>query len=103
MQIRRIPEWLRRPAGNSSSAIQLKRVLRRGKLNTVCEEARCPNIAECFGRGVATFMILGDICTRNCRFCAIQSGVPNFGPEGFDREVADLVSTVKQLELRHVV
>lgn len=103
MQTVHKPEWLRCPAGSNSKTTQLKQILRQSKLNTVCEEARCPNIAECFGRGVATFMILGDVCTRNCRFCAVKTGIPHFGPEGFSQEVEDLVTMVKHLQLRHVV
>ncbi len=103
MQNSRIPDWLRRPAGNTSHVANLKQLLRRGQLNTVCEEARCPNISECFGRGIATFMILGDVCTRHCPFCSITSGIPNFGPERFEAEVAELVATAQDLKLRHVV
>jgi lipoic acid synthetase len=71
------PEWLkaRFPAGERYS--EIKGLLRRHNLHTVCEEARCPNIGECFNVGEATFMILGDVCTRSCGFCAITSGKPN--------------------------
>ncbi len=79
---------------------RLRRLLRQKNLHTVCEEARCPNVAECWGQGTATFMILGDICTRACGFCAVTTGLPR----GLDREepkrVADAVAT---MELRHAV
>ena len=66
----RKPEWIRVKAGNSAGRFgEIKTMLRERKLHTVCEEAACPNIGECFGRGTATFMILGDICTRRCPFC----------------------------------
>ena len=70
------------------------------KLNTVCQQAACPNISECFSRGEATFLILGDICTRNCRFCAVKKGIPG----GLDETEPERVSeAVKRLGLRHVV
>lgn len=74
----RKPEWLLRPSGADLNTRSVKELLRKSKLNTVCEEARCPNIAECFGRGTATFMILGDVCTRGCRFCSVKTGRPTF-------------------------
>jgi lipoic acid synthetase len=74
--IERKPSWLkvRLPAGERYQRV--KALLRRHQLHTVCEEARCPNIGECFNAGTATFMILGDVCTRSCRFCAVVSGRP---------------------------
>ena len=73
--IKRIPkpDWLkvRLPFGQKYS--EVKDIVKSNKLNTVCEDARCPNIAECWGRGTATFMILGDICTRSCGFCAVKT------------------------------
>ena len=71
------PEWIRVKAGNSPAvSARSKAMLREQKLHTVCEEAACPNIGECFGRGTATFMILGDICTRRCPFCDVGHGKP---------------------------
>jgi lipoic acid synthetase len=71
------PEWIRVKAGNSAGRFgEIKTMLRESKLHTVCEEAACPNIGECFGRGTATFMILGDICTRRCPFCDVGHGQP---------------------------
>jgi lipoic acid synthetase len=71
------PAWIRvRAASPNSRFYEIKRILREQKLHTVCEEASCPNIAECFGKGTATFMILGDICTRRCTFCDVAHGRP---------------------------
>jgi lipoic acid synthetase len=70
------PDWLRVRLPSGPDAAALGRRLRRLRLNTVCEEARCPNLGECWGRGTATVMILGDTCTRNCRFCAVSTGDP---------------------------
>jgi lipoic acid synthetase len=67
----RLPEWLRHPHTHHESVVSLKRDLRAHRLHTVCESARCPNIHECFHRGTATFMILGNLCTRGCAFCAV--------------------------------
>jgi len=101
--VQRLPDWLRRPAGTANSTVEVKRSLRQVGLNTVCEEARCPNISECFGRGTATFMILGDICTRGCRFCSVNTGKPKFSPEGFKSEAIHLTDTVEKLNLSYVV
>ena len=79
---RRLPDWFRVPAPGSAGYLDLKRLIRGLNLNTVCESAMCPNIGECWGGGTATFMILGNICTRSCGFCAIKTG----RPEGLDRE-----------------
>ncbi|HJZ69034.1 MAG TPA: lipoyl synthase [Blastocatellia bacterium] len=70
----RLPDWLRKPVRNVAADHQLKRMLRARRLHTVCEEARCPNRNDCFGRGAATFMILGDVCSRSCGFCAVKTG-----------------------------
>ena len=81
----------------------MKTILREAGLCTVCEEARCPNIVECFERRTATFLILGDICTRNCRFCAVKSGTPTASSSDFANEVEAVVTAVEKLDLRHVV
>ena len=78
-------------------------MLRSGGLHTVCEEARCPNIVECFKRKTATFLILGDICTRNCSFCSVKTGVPVLTPEQFDGEALSIKNVVARLGLKHVV
>ena len=70
------PEWIRVKAGNSQAFYEVKRRLREHNLHTVCEEASCPNIGECFGKGTATFMILGELCTRRCPFCDVAHGRP---------------------------
>jgi lipoic acid synthetase len=80
--------------------LELKQLMRGHQLNTVCEEAHCPNIGECWGRGTATFMILGDICTRRCHYCAVTTG----RPQGVDlMEPARLAETVKKMGLRYCV
>ena len=95
------PEWIRVKAGNSAGRFgEIKSMLRERKLHTVCEEATCPNIGECFGRGTATFMILGDICTRRCPFCAVGHGVPL--PSNPD-EPRQLAESVAALKLKYVV
>src|SRR5919112_3075389 len=72
----RLPEWLRKGKTHFESVTELKHDLRRRNLHTVCESARCPNIHECFHRGAATFMILGNLCTRGCAFCSVPKGSP---------------------------
>ncbi len=96
----RKPEWIRVRAPISSAVTDLKKVLRDNHLHTVCEEASCPNIAECFGKGTATFMIMGDVCTRRCPFCDVGHGRPN--PLDQD-EPANLARTIKAMGLRYVV
>jgi lipoyl synthase len=95
------PAWIRvRAASPNSRFHEIKDILRRQKLHTVCEEASCPNIAECFGKGTATFMILGDICTRRCPFCDVAHGRP-LAPD--TNEPRHLAETIAQLGLRYVV
>lgn len=97
---RRHPDWIKvKPPGNPNY-LRLKRILREKNLHTVCEEARCPNIGECWGNKTATFLILGDTCTRGCRFCAIDKGKPAaLDPE----EPRNVASVVRELGLGHVV
>ncbi|HCY19070.1 MAG TPA: lipoyl synthase, partial [Deltaproteobacteria bacterium] len=71
-QTKRLPSWLSRPMGQPSKLHTMKNILRSRNLHTVCESARCPNIGECFSKPTATFMILGDVCTRGCGFCAVE-------------------------------
>ncbi len=97
----RKPDWIRvKPAAASSRFQQVKRVLREQKLHTVCEEASCPNIGECFGNGTATFMIMGDTCTRRCPFCDVGHGRP--APLDAD-EPRHLADTIAALALKYVV
>jgi len=99
----RIPLWLRRVPGSAKETKDLKQTLRKAKLNTVCEEARCPNIGECFSSGTATFMILGDVCTRGCRFCSIKTGKPLMDEAEFEFEADRVVAATKALNLSYVV
>jgi lipoyl synthase len=94
------PDWIRVKAGNSQTFYEVKRKLREHGLHTVCEEASCPNIGECFGKGTATFMILGDLCTRRCPFCDVAHGRPK--PPDPD-EPSNLGRTVAGLGLKYVV
>src|SRR5690606_38903976 len=97
----RKPEWIRvRPARVDSRFYEIKRILREHRLHTVCEEAACPNIGECFGKGTATFMIMGDKCTRRCPFCDVGHGRPD--PLDAD-EPLNLARTIAALGLRYVV
>ena len=97
----RKPAWIRVKAGNDAGRFgEIKKMLRDQKLHTVCEEAACPNIGECFGRGTATFMILGDICTRRCPFCDVGHGKP-LPPD--INEPTSLADSVARLKLRYVV
>src|SRR5690606_8820337 len=95
------PEWIRVKAGSPSTRFyEIKDILRSNKLVTVCEEASCPNIGECFGKGTATFMIMGDKCTRRCPFCDVGHGRPDpLDPDERD----NLARTIEQLRLRYVV
>ncbi|MDP2370895.1 lipoyl synthase [Rhodoferax sp.] len=95
------PDWIRVKAGSPTTRFyEIKDVLRRNKLVTVCEEASCPNIGECFGHGTATFMIMGDKCTRRCPFCDVGHGRPD--PLDTD-EPGNLAKTIAQLKLKYVV
>lgn len=94
------PDWLRVRLGSGPRAARVNRLLGGLGLNTVCQEALCPNRGECFDRGTATFLILGDTCTRNCRFCAVTPGIP-VPPD--PKEPARVAEAVAALGLRHVV
>src|SRR3989338_10242889 len=74
---RRLPSWFRQELPNTSKIQEMKNLFRGSRLHTVCESAHCPNMGKCWGQGVATFMILGDTCTRACRFCAVKAGTPS--------------------------
>ncbi len=96
----RKPSWLKGRAPGGPNYRRLKTLVRGRELHSVCEEARCPNIGECWEAGTATFLIMGEICTRNCPYCAIAHGRPEALDEDEPRRVAE---TVASLELRHVV
>ena len=94
------PPWLRKKIASGHAYHKVVRILRECRLHTVCEEALCPNMGECFSKGTATFMILGDRCTRNCRFCAVPHGAPEPSDKKEPRKVAH---AVKELGLRYAV
>ncbi len=96
----RKPNWIRAKSPASPEVARLKKVLRDNRLHTVCEEASCPNLGECFGHGTATFMIMGDICTRRCPFCDVSHGRPD--PLDAD-EPRNLARTIGAMSLRYVV
>jgi lipoic acid synthetase len=97
---RRLPDWARKSRTHFASLHEVKAGLRKLNLHTVCESARCPNIHECFHRGAATFMILGDICTRGCGFCSVPKGFPgSLDPE----EPANVARMALEMRLRYVV
>ncbi len=97
---RRLPSWLKARMPGGPNYVALKTLMRDNELHTVCEEAHCPNIGECWERGTATFMILGDICTRACAYCAVNTGKPL----GLDlEEPARLAETVERMGLKYAV
>jgi lipoyl synthase len=99
-QLLRKPSWIRAQFPGTREVLRLKQVLRDGGLHTVCEEASCPNLGECFGKGTATFMIMGDICTRRCPFCDVGHGRPN----PLDANEPDaLARTIAAMGLKYVV
>ncbi|MBC7434793.1 MAG: lipoyl synthase [Bdellovibrionales bacterium] len=100
-EVLRKPEWIRVKAGSPTTRFyEIKDILRKNKLVTVCEEASCPNIGECFGKGTATFMIMGDKCTRRCPFCDVGHG----RPDPLDvNEPQNLANTIAALKLKYVV
>jgi lipoic acid synthetase len=98
--VKRKPAWIRAKVPTTSEVKQLRKILRKKKLVTVCEEAACPNLGECFTKGTATFMIMGDICTRRCPFCDVGHGRPN--PLDAD-EPQSLAETIQAMKLKYVV
>ncbi len=96
----RKPSWIRAKAPTSDLVKQLKNTLRENSIVTVCEEAACPNLGECFSKGTATFMIMGDICTRRCPFCDVGHGRPNPLDE---KEPYNVAKTIQNMKLRYVV
>src|SRR5919199_1021895 len=98
----RRPEWMKVRAPSADSRyFDVRKLIHGANLHTICEEARCPNIAECWGRGTATFQILGDTCTRACRYCYVHSGRPDGPPDAL--EPLRLAQTAATMELTHVV
>jgi lipoyl synthase len=97
----RRPEWLKAKIPGGEGYAKLKNIIDGHRLHTVCEEARCPNMGECWQSGTATFMILGDICTRSCGFCAVKTGRPDYGLD-WD-EPRRVVDAVKLMGVRHAV
>lgn len=99
-EVKRKPDWIRVRMGNSPEVDRIKKLLRKNKLATVCEEANCPNLSECFSGGTATFMIMGEICTRRCPFCDVGHGKPN--PLDAE-EPAHLAAAIADMALKYVV
>jgi lipoic acid synthetase len=97
---KRKPSWLRVRAPSGEAYANLTRLMRSKSLHTICEEARCPNMGECWGHGTATFLILGDTCTRSCRFCDVKTGRP--APLDWE-EPERVAQAVRAMDLRHVV
>jgi len=100
MYRKRLPHWLKKRIPNMKSVEEMEKILRDHNLQTVCESALCPNLGECFNRKTATFMILGNICTRNCSFCAVKKGKPFPLDENEPKNIAKVVNLLK---LSHVV
>jgi lipoic acid synthetase len=95
------PEWIKVRLPGGATFNRISGILRERKLHTVCEEARCPNIAECWSSGTATLMLMGDVCTRGCRFCAVTSGLPKLPPDPL--EPSRSAETVRLMNLEYVV
>ena len=100
MSGKRLPEWLRKKGISNRQMAETKRILNKLQLKTVCRSAKCPNIGECFAARTATFMIMGEICTRDCRFCAVKKGQPLPLDQS---EPSRLAQAVKEMGLKHVV
>ena len=95
------PDWLRVKSASGQNPERIRTILRTHNLHTVCEEAHCPNVGECWGGGTATFMLMGDICTRGCRFCMVKSGTPNGKLDSF--EPLKIARAIAELGLKYVV
>ena len=100
IEMPRKPEWIRVTLGNNEKVEKIRQTLRKHKLSSVCEEASCPNLGECFSSGTATFMIMGDICTRRCPFCDVAHGRPNALMEN---EPLELAEAIAEMGLSYVV
>src|SRR5580765_533711 len=97
----RLPSWIREKRLNLRQLHEVKSLLRENSLHSVCESMACPNRTECFSRGTATFMILGDVCTRSCGFCNVTTGRPYAAPD--PNEPRNVAETARRMGLRHVV
>ncbi|NJP12470.1 MAG: lipoyl synthase, partial [Leptolyngbyaceae cyanobacterium RU_5_1] len=96
-----LPDWLRRPIGNASQLSTVQRIIKQRHIHTICEEGRCPNRAECYAQGTATFLLMGPTCTRACAFCQVDKG---HAPMPLDLEEPEKVAeSVKLLALKYVV
>ena len=98
--MKRLPDYLKRPIINTETTKMVRNILKNHCLNTVCENARCPNKNECYTKQTATFLIMGNVCTRNCRYCNISSGIPETLNENEPKEVAN---AIKELGLKYAV
>ena len=99
-QPQRKPDWLKIKVPSGKEYVRVKEIISRHKLHTICSSGKCPNMAECWGLGTATFMILGDVCTRSCKFCATKTGKP----EAVDaEEPGNLANSIKLMNLKHCV
>jgi len=99
-QVKRKPDWIRAKVPGGPGVTRIKQILRQRQLSSVCEEAQCPNLGECFSHGTATFMIMGDICTRRCPFCDVAHGKPVPLDTGEPRQLAEAIA---EMSLRYVV
>jgi lipoic acid synthetase len=97
---RRLPEWLKMKRASGENYSRVKHLIEKNQLHTICTSGNCPNLGECWNAGTATFMILGDICTRSCKFCATQTGKP-FPPD--QDEPLRLSESIRTLQLKHSV
>jgi lipoic acid synthetase len=99
-RVSRFPAWLKRQMPPIGKSLRVATLLKNQSIHTVCSNAKCPNLFECYSRGTATFLILGDVCTRNCRFCAIAKGTPKEVDSGEPERIGEIV---KKLALKHIV
>lgn len=101
LDFHQLPKWLKRPIGTSTQLSRVQRVIKARQIPTICEEGRCPNRAECYGQGTATFLLLGEVCTRSCAFCQVSKGL---SPLSLDPDEPEKVAqAVQLLDLRYVV
>src|SRR6056297_129361 len=96
----RLPRWMKMQMPKGESYSKVKNTVEKYKLHTICTSGKCPNIGECWNRGTATFMILGDICTRSCKFCGVKTGKPK--PVN-NKEPEQLAETIRLMDIRHAV
>jgi len=101
LKLEKLPSWLKRPIGNSRQLADMQRIIKTNRLHTICEEARCPNRAECYSQGTATFLLLGNICTRSCAFCQVDKGKSPLPLDPMEPE--QITRAIELLALRYVV